>query len=116
DAHRLDSPRLQVLTPEPKVRTLTLTELPRGAARVARLRLPRHLNLRDPRQRNDLAASLRNAVRGAGTRPQPVASARRVADDDVELLRQELRAHPCHGCSEREDHARWANRWNTLEV
>ena len=116
DAHRFDSPRLQVLTPEPKLRTLTLTELPRGAARVARLRLPRNLNLRDARQRNDLAASLRNAVRGAGTRPQPVSPARPAGDDDVESLRQELRAHPCHGCSEREDHARWANRWNTLEV
>ncbi len=26
-------------------------------------------------------------------------------------LRRELRAHPCHGCSEREDHARWSERW-----
>lgn len=22
-----------------------------------------------------------------------------------------MRAHPCHGCSDREDHARWAERW-----
>src|SRR5690606_8234043 len=25
-------------------------------------------------------------------------------------LRAELRAHPCHGCPDREDHARWAER------
>ncbi len=26
-------------------------------------------------------------------------------------LRRALRSHPCHGCSEREDHARWSERW-----
>jgi ATP-dependent RNA helicase HelY len=26
-------------------------------------------------------------------------------------LRRRLRSHPCHGCAEREDHARWAERW-----
>ena len=25
--------------------------------------------------------------------------------------RASTRAHPCHGCSEREDHARWSERW-----
>ncbi|MEE6281046.1 DEAD/DEAH box helicase [Georgenia sp. MJ170] len=116
DAHRLDSPRLQVLTPEPKLRTLTLTELPHGAARVAQMRIPRQLNLRDARQRADLAASLRNAVRGAGARPERPTTAQPHVVEDVDALRNELRSHPCHGCSEREDHARWANRWNTLDA
>ena len=26
-------------------------------------------------------------------------------------LRKQLRAHPCHGCAEREAHSRWAERW-----
>ena len=26
-----------------------------------------------------------------------------------------MRAHPCHGCSDREDHARWAERYHKLE-
>jgi ATP-dependent RNA helicase HelY len=29
-------------------------------------------------------------------------------------LRASLRRHPCHGCSDREAHARWAERWWTL--
>ena len=29
-------------------------------------------------------------------------------------LRSRLKAHPCHQCSDREDHARWAERWFKL--
>lgn len=41
---------------------------------------------------------------------------RAAAADDREItrLRAELRAHPCHGCDEREDHARWAERYYRL--
>jgi ATP-dependent RNA helicase HelY len=36
--------------------------------------------------------------------------------EDAELtrLRRELRAHPCHSCPDREDHARWAERYHRL--
>ncbi|MDN6151525.1 MAG: hypothetical protein L0I91_08900, partial [Yaniella sp.] len=34
----------------------------------------------------------------------------------VEQLREELHAHPCHGCPEREHHQTWANRWNKLRA
>ncbi|HRP99791.1 MAG TPA: RNA helicase, partial [Terrimesophilobacter sp.] len=30
-------------------------------------------------------------------------------------LRKRLRQHPCHGCSDREAHARWAERWWRLK-
>jgi ATP-dependent RNA helicase HelY len=38
------------------------------------------------------------------------------SSDDAELaqLRRRLRAHPCHGCPDREEHARWAERWDRL--
>ncbi|GAA2246213.1 DEAD/DEAH box helicase [Herbiconiux moechotypicola] len=35
---------------------------------------------------------------------------RRIGD-----LRRQLRAHPVHGCKDREAHARWAERWFTLK-
>ena len=37
------------------------------------------------------------------------------AADRVVELRNELRAHPCHGCPDREQHARWAERALKLE-
>ncbi len=30
--------------------------------------------------------------------------------------RKAMRAHPCHGCAERESHARWAERWWRLKT
>jgi ATP-dependent RNA helicase HelY len=32
----------------------------------------------------------------------------------IASLKRRLKAHPCHGCSDREKHARWAERWFRL--
>jgi ATP-dependent RNA helicase HelY len=66
-----------------------------------------------PASRRDLASSLRALDIPVPERPR---RARSAAADDAELarLRRELRAHPVHGCAEREDHLRWAERWNRL--
>jgi ATP-dependent RNA helicase HelY len=32
----------------------------------------------------------------------------------ISALKKRLKAHPCHGCSDREKHARWAERWFRL--
>ncbi len=34
--------------------------------------------------------------------------------EQLTRLRAELRSHPCHGCADREDHARWAERHHRL--
>jgi len=34
---------------------------------------------------------------------------------ELGAARKRLRAHPCHGCAERESHARWAERWWRLK-
>jgi ATP-dependent RNA helicase HelY len=53
----------------------------------------------------------------AGIAVPPRARRRSEAADDAELaaLRRALRAHPCHGCDEREAHARWAERYDRLD-
>ena len=33
------------------------------------------------------------------------------AERQINDLRRQLKAHPCHGCSDHEEHARWAERW-----
>jgi ATP-dependent RNA helicase HelY len=78
------------------------------------MRLPKRVDHRVPRIRRDLASSLRNT----GIRPPVRRRADRAdAADDTELaaLRRALRAHPCHGCDDREAHARWAERAIRLE-
>ncbi|OLT49504.1 RNA helicase [Cellulosimicrobium sp. CUA-896] len=115
-----DGPRPTVLTQDRAVKNLTVADAPGGVRTVARVRIPKTFNPRVPAHRRDLASSLRNAL-GAldepGTRPGKGPRARSAAADDAELarLRAQLRAHPCHGCPDREDHARWAERWQRLK-
>jgi ATP-dependent RNA helicase HelY len=110
----LDGPRPTVLTAERQVRRMSLVDFPTPVEALRRLRIPRSFNPRNAAQRRDLASTLRNTA--LENRPSAKRRTRGDAADDVELagLRQALRAHPCHGCAEREDHARWAERYFRL--
>jgi ATP-dependent RNA helicase HelY len=63
------------------------------------------------------AARRRRARSETGVAVPPRARRRSEAADDTELaaLRRALRAHPCHGCEDRETHARWAERYDRLD-
>jgi len=50
-----------------------------------------------------------------GKRPDKRDQTRTHADDQISSLRDQLKAHPCHDCPDREDHARWAERWFKLD-
>jgi ATP-dependent RNA helicase HelY len=49
-----------------------------------------------------------------GGRRPPRARSEDADDADIARLRAEIRRHPCHGCDQREDHARWAERYYRL--
>ncbi|ACQ80318.1 DEAD/DEAH box helicase domain protein [Beutenbergia cavernae DSM 12333] len=113
----LDGPTPLVLMQDRQVRRISADEAPAGVRRSGRVRIPRSFNARDARARRDLASSLRNALaEGKAGDPGGSARARSGAGDDAELarLRARLKAHPCHGCPEREDHVRWAHRTRGL--
>jgi ATP-dependent RNA helicase HelY len=83
---------------------------------LARVRVPKHFNHRSPQERRDLAATLRNAQveRVSGRRPGRSRNGNG-ADEAITELRAKMRAHPCHQCPQREEHARWAERSRRLE-
>jgi ATP-dependent RNA helicase HelY len=108
-------PRPLVLSEDRWAGRLSSADFPTPVAPLGRMRLPKRVDHRAPRVRRDLASSLRNTGIVA-----PAVSRRRgrgAAADDPELatLRRALRAHPCHGCEDREAHARWAERHARLE-
>ncbi|HYQ64865.1 DEAD/DEAH box helicase [Actinophytocola sp.] len=102
-----------VITEDRWAGRLSVADFPTPVEALGRVKLPKQVDLRSPRARRDLASTLRNAGievprnrrRGGGG-----------ADDDTEIaaLRRALRNHPCHGCSDRETHARWAERHRRL--
>ncbi|WP_336050368.1 DEAD/DEAH box helicase [Streptomyces sp. CA2R101] len=109
-----DGPRPLVLTAERQVKRLGSIDFPVPVEALDRMRIPKSFNARSPQSRRDLASALRTK---AGHRvPSRHRKPRSAAADDREIsrLRTEIRAHPCHGCAEREDHARWAERYHRL--
>ncbi|HMO11986.1 MAG TPA: helicase-related protein, partial [Actinotalea sp.] len=116
-ADGLGDPEPVVLTLDRKVRTLHPGDLTTGVRTVARVRVPKDFAPRNARARADLASAVRSALadptkRVASASQEPTSA----ASDDATIadLRRRLRAHPCHGCSDREDHARWAERHHRL--
>jgi ATP-dependent RNA helicase HelY len=119
-----DEPRPYVLTAERQARRLAMIDFPTPVTAVTRLRVPKSFNGRNPQARRDLASTLRNKTHGL---MDPPPSGRREADrarrsrpdtahdQQVAQLRAELKAHPCHDCPDREDHARWGERWFKLD-
>ncbi|WP_035851358.1 DEAD/DEAH box helicase [Kitasatospora azatica] len=109
-----DGPRPVVLTAERQVKRLAMIDFPYPVVAMDRLRIPKSFNPRSPQSRRDLASALR--TKAGHLEPERFRKGRAAAADDPEIarLRTELRAHPCHGCDEREDHARWAERYQRL--
>ncbi|MFI1865082.1 DEAD/DEAH box helicase [Streptomyces jumonjinensis] len=110
-----DGPRPLVLTAERQVKRLASIDFPVPVEVLERMRVPKSFNPRSPQSRRDLASALR--TKAGHIVPDRHRKPRAAAADDREIarLRAELRAHPCHGCAEREDHARWAERYHRLQ-
>ncbi|MFF3606181.1 DEAD/DEAH box helicase [Streptomyces sp. NPDC002463] len=110
-----DGPRPLVLTAERQVKRLASIDFPVPVEALERMRIPKSFNPRSPQSRRDLASALRS--KAGHINPERHRRQRAAAADDREIarLRTEIRAHPCHGCDEREDHARWAERYHRLQ-
>jgi ATP-dependent RNA helicase HelY len=108
-----NDPRPLVLTEDRWAGRLSAGEFAGPVEALARVRVPKHFNHRSPAERRDLAA----AVRAAGVDNRVRRGSRRGTGEDQELdrLRHRLRQHPCHGCPDREEHARWAERRHRLQ-
>ncbi|MBU6243727.1 MAG: DEAD/DEAH box helicase [Actinomycetales bacterium] len=106
-----EDPRPLVLNQDRQVRRISTVEITSAVEPIARVRIPKGFSPRNPADRRSLAAALREVTGDAvvGRRREP-----RGAGDDAVIveLRASMRQHPCHGCSDREQHARWAERYH----
>jgi ATP-dependent RNA helicase HelY len=83
---------------------------------LERIRVPKHFNPRSPAARRDLAAAISATGldrHGGGRRGR--SGANTGEDAEIALLKVQMRQHPCHGCPDREEHARWAERRHRLQ-
>ena len=115
-----------VLTEGRQVKRLAVADFPVPAEVIDKIRIPGSFSPRSPQHRKDLAATMRNRL--ASHHPdgaRPVKRPTRAADweragpetpdaAEVAELRQRMRRHPCHDCPDREEHARFAERYLRL--
>jgi ATP-dependent RNA helicase HelY len=100
-----------VLTSDAQMHRLTLIDVPTPVEPVITLSVPKHFNARNTKSRKDLAATMRIKVPHDPPPERHTGPAGSVEEKRVSELRRRMRAHPCHACPDRENHARWAERW-----
>ncbi len=116
---RHDGPGPLVLTESRQVKRLAPADFPGPTEVIDKIRIPGWFSPRSPQHRKDLASTMRNrlAARPDGGRSQgrdggPPGYGS--PDDEVADLRRRIRHHPCHDCPDREEHARYAERYLRL--
>jgi ATP-dependent RNA helicase HelY len=115
-----DEPRPYVVTADRQARRLAMMDFPVPVESIGRLRIPKSFNGRNPGQRRELANALRSRADSfdapaARRTKQRESFSDTPTDREIGRLRADLKAHPCHQCPEREDHARWAERYFKLQ-
>ncbi len=114
-----------VVTEDKHAHHVSLNDVPSPVTAVATVRVPSQFNPKNPRSRRDLATSLRIALppgepsvgRSRGGEGRGSVAGEDAGRDSgtrarrIEEVRRRLTAHPCHQCPDREEHARWAERW-----
>jgi ATP-dependent RNA helicase HelY len=117
EAPGADPPGPLVLTAGRQVRRLSLADFPVPVTPIDRVRIPNWFSARSANHRRDLASTMRNKLAG-----HDLAALRRAdrdgapgSDAEIDRLRRRLRQHPSHGCADREEHARQAERYLRLE-
>ncbi len=117
EGHRT-APQPQVLTEDGSVRRLSVTDFPTPVLTAGRVKVPKQFHVKDKAARRNLGAALQARLRTVQLDPKesrtgemsPEARAR------IAELRARLRTHPCHGCPDREIHARSAALGLRLEA
>ncbi len=105
-------PRPVVVTEDRWSGPLSLSDFSAPVEPLGRIKLPRHVELRSPKTRRDIASHLRDSGISLPGRQKRRSGANE--DGELAALRRALRAHPCHGLAEREANIRWVERYHRL--
>ena len=109
EARDFDDPRPRVMSQSRVVKRISYADVGDQGRVVGRVNLPATFDSRSPKTRNWLADQIAVVAKSA-----PREAIEKVSESKVELelsrLRKAIRAHVCHGCSDREEHVRWHER------
>lgn len=106
-------PRPRVISSNGQVKRVSISDQLQDAQVIGALQIPSQFDSRSVKSRKWVSENLIQLSRNA----RPSKSREHAVSEDVELsrLRKALRAHACHGCDDREVHARWHERLFTSQ-
>ncbi|MBW3619785.1 MAG: DEAD/DEAH box helicase [Actinobacteria bacterium] len=108
-------PIAQVVTDERALAKVGPRELDRAPVPIDRVQLPNRGNARQRDYRDIVASKLRGIEPPTEQPGDPVHRIEKVGgSEDVQRLRREMKAHPCHDCPDRAEHERWQYRYDEL--
>ena len=102
-----------VVTLDRRIRRVSAAEFSEPIVVLDRIRVPKGFSSRSATDRRNLASALREHARSLAHpahRRGPQAM-----DEEIRRLREAVRRHPCHGCDDREQHARIAEKYWRLQ-
>ena len=107
--------RLQVVTIDRRGKRVTATDFTTTVQSIGHMRIPKGFSVHASHARKDIAASLKSQPRVHGTSKRPKGVRDAHEEEAISALRTRMRQHPCHGCADREIHARWAERFRRAQ-
>ena len=109
EARDFDDPRPRVMSANGQVRRISVVDYSANTALLGAVVIPGKFDTRNVKSKKWASERL---ARFAKEIPSHKSFKESTVSQDVEInrLRKALRAHPCHGCNEREIHARWYDR------
>lgn len=109
EARDFDDPRPRIMSSNGQVKRISQSDYSSATSVLGAVNLPGKFDSRSVKSKKWVSEKLNKFARNIPDLPK---SRDHVVDEDVELtrLRKALRAHPCHGCDDREVHARWYDR------
>jgi len=113
-ARDLDDPRPRVMSVSRVVKRIGFSDVGEKSSTIGRITIPAAFDSRSPKTRNWLAEQIMQISSGVVLEPVETLSDSRI-DTEIARLRKALRVHPCHGCTDREEHVRWHDRIYTAQ-
>ncbi len=112
--HR-DEPRPVVMTADRQIRRLNHHDGLYDLAPIGFIKIPKSFTPKDQaRLQKTITASIRAIAADHVDIDRRLRKSTKI-NPEVQDLRDRMKAHPCHGCSDREAHARWAERSHRLD-
>lgn len=107
-------PRALVLNIHREVRRIRASDISGEVRALTHIRLPQNFDSRSNKMKSSLVHKLNQQA--FDVRPSR-AKVQRNHDQESQIaqIRADLRSHPCHGCNDREEHARWGERFYKLQ-